>query len=74
MIIISQDRTSICNTFDFTISLSDASGMYEIVNKLDGQVYGAYYNMSTCKKIIHHMFQACAGYSDASYRFPEYDD
>ena len=46
MIVISQDRTSICNTFDFTISFSDASGKYKIVNKLDGQVYGAY-KMST---------------------------
>ena len=73
MIIISQDRTSICNTFDFTISFSDASGEYNIVNKLDGQIYGSY-RRSTCKKIIHDIFQACANYSDASYRFPEYDD
>ena len=36
MIVISQDRTSVCNTFDFTITFSDASGKYKIVNKLDG--------------------------------------
>ena len=73
MIVVSQDRMSVCNTFDFTVSFADASGKYRIVNKLDGQVYGSY-KMSTCKKIIHDIFQACAGYSDASYRFPEYDD
>lgn len=73
MIIISQDRTSICNTFDFTISFSYESAMYEIVNKLDGQIYGSY-RMSTCKKIIHDIFEQFGRSPNGTYRFPEYDD
>ena len=72
MIVISQDRTSICNTFDFTISFSDASGRYKIVNKLDGQVYGSY-PMSRCKKIIHDIFEQFGRFPNGTYRFPEYD-
>ena len=73
MILISQDRTSICNTFNFTISFSDASGMYEIVNKLDGHIYGSY-RFSTCKKVIHDIFEDFGRFPDGTYRFPEYDD
>lgn len=73
MIVVSQDRMSVCNTFDFTVSFADASGKYRIVNKLDGQVYGSY-KMSTCKKIIHDIFEGFGIFPNGTYRFPEYDD
>lgn len=70
MIIISQDRMSVCNTFDFMIRPTDHGlGVYEVVNKLDGNVYGTYC-MSTCREIIHDIFDKCARSSVASYRFP----
>lgn len=47
--------------------------MYEIVNKLDGQIYGSY-RMSTCKKIIHDIFEQFGRSPNGTYRFPEYDD
>lgn len=74
MIIISQDRMSVCNTFDFMIRRTDYDpGVCEIVNKLDGNVYGAY-PMSTCKRIIHDIFNECGRYAYKgveSYRFPD---
>ena len=73
MIVVSQDRTSVCSTFDFTISFSDEIGKYRIVNKLDGQIYGSY-KMSTCKKIIHDIFEQFGRFPDDTYRFPEYDN
>lgn len=73
MIIISQDRMSVCNTFDFMIRPTDHDPeVYEVVNKLDGNVYGTYC-MSTCREIIHDIFDKCATSSDASYSFPHYD-
>lgn len=74
MIIISQDRMSVCNTFDFMIRHTDHDpGVYEVVNKLDGTVYGTY-RMHTCKQIIHDIFETSTTYGvDCSYRFPDYD-
>ena len=73
MIIISQDRMSVCNTFDFMIRRTDYDpGVCEIVNKLDGNVYGTY-PMSTCKRIIHDIFNECGRYAYKgveSYMFP----
>lgn len=40
MIVKSQDRSSVCNTFDFTIRCMEyGQDSYEIVNKLDSVVY-----------------------------------
>lgn len=70
MIIVSQDRMSVCNTFDFMIRpICHGTGVCEIVNKLDGNVYGTY-SMSTCREIINDIFDKCARSSVASYRFP----
>ena len=77
MIVISQDGMNVCNVFDFTIRQTqyDDSG-YEIVNKLDGNVYGTYHHMSTCTRIIHDIFNECGRYAYKgveSYRFPDHD-
>lgn len=74
MIIISQDRMSVCNTFDFMIRpTAHDPGVYEVVNKLDGIVYGTY-RMHTCKQIIHDIFERSATYGvNCPYRFPDYD-
>lgn len=74
MIIISQDRMSVCNTFDFMIRPTSHDPVaYEVVNKPDGIVYGTY-RMHTCKQIIHDIFERSATYGvNCSYTFPDDD-
>lgn len=73
MIVVSQDRMSVCNTFDFTISDKGFCGKHTIVNRLDGLTYGSY-TLSTCKKIIRDIFEDFARFPNGVYQFPEYDD
>ena len=70
MLVISKDKLSVCNTFDFILVPSSYDpDVFEITNKLDGNVYGTYLERD-CKQILRRFIDSyrCG---KAVFEFPE---
>ena len=49
-----------------------APSVYNIINKLDGNLYGVY-QMPTCKHVLDEIANQYDRFPHSSYRFPQYD-
>ena len=70
MLVVSKDNLSVCNTFDFILVPSSCDpGVFEIINKLDGNVYGTYLERD-CKQILRRIVDSyrCG---NAVFEFPK---
>lgn len=71
MLVISKDKMSVCNTFDFTLVPSSYDpSVFEIVNKLDGNVYGTYLERD-CKHVLHEIIRMYRKQANSVFEFPQ---